>query len=55
MEDSELLKFCEYTLNITNLSIDTNGSTISALNNYKSVAFNSYLTKIYELLDLFAI
>lgn len=53
IEDSELLKFCEYTLNITNLSMATDGPTISALNNYKSVAFNSYPTKIYELLDWF--
>ncbi|GAA6238127.1 MAG: hypothetical protein SPLM_02490 [Spiroplasma phoeniceum] len=35
--------------------METDGSTISALNNYKSVAFNSYPTKIYELLDWFGI
>lgn len=55
VEDSELLKFCEYSLNIVNLSTETDGPTINALNNYKSFAFSSYPTKIYELLDWFGI
>ncbi|KAF0851133.1 MAG: hypothetical protein EIB84_00845 [Spiroplasma poulsonii] len=55
VEDSELLKFCEYSLNVVNLSTETDGPTINALNNYKSIAFNSFPTKIYELLDWFGI
>lgn len=53
VKDSVILKFCEYTLNIVNLSSETDGSTIRALNNYKSVAFANYPIKIYELLDWF--
>ncbi|WP_424526829.1 hypothetical protein [Spiroplasma endosymbiont of Glossina fuscipes fuscipes] len=55
VEDSELLKFCEYTLNVVNLSTETDGPNIIALNNYKSIAFGSYSTKIHELLDWFGI
>ncbi|AHF60719.1 hypothetical protein [Spiroplasma mirum] len=53
--DSDVLRFCEYTLNVVLTVDEAEQKAITAINNYRSIAFMNYSTRIFELIEWFGI